>query len=198
MCIRDSANTATAEKVYYALLVPQNGVQLRVTVTTADGKKRTQTLGTTDLKSGENRRMDCNVQPADIQVKFSGPIAGWVDGDDLLPDGGGEVETPTVEWGGVKYKIVTLKDGRTWMAENLRYVPEGKTISNDPKDGNGVWYPCNLSKAADPSLTETAGLLYSYPVMLRMTGEMTGTNFDQYAGAQGICPDGWHIPTMAE
>ena len=192
------ANTATAEKVYYALLVPQNGVQLRVTVTTADGKKRTQTLGTTDLKSGENRRMDCNVQPADIQVKFSGPIAGWVDGDDLLPDGGGEVETPTVEWGGVKYKIVTLKDGRTWMAENLRYVPEGKTISNDPKDGNGVWYPCNLSKAADPSLTETAGLLYSYPVMLRMTGEMTGTNFDQYEGAQGICPDGWHIPTRDE
>ena len=193
-----TANTATAEKVYYALLVPQNGVQLKVTVTTADGKMRTQTLGTTDLKSGENRRMDCNVQPADIQVKFSGPIAGWVDGDDLLPDGDGEVETPTVEWGGVKYKIVTLKDGRTWMAENLRYVPEGKTISSDPKDGNGVWYPCNLSKAADPSLTETAGLLYSYPVMLGMTGEMTGTNFDQYEGAQGICPDGWHIPTMAE
>ena len=156
-----TANTATAEKVYYALLVPQNGVQLKVTVTTADGKMRTQTLGTTDLKSGENRRMDCNVQPADIQVKFSGPIAGWVDGDDLLPDGDGEVETPTVEWGGVKYKIVTLKDGRTWMAENLRYVPEGKTISSDPKDGNGVWYPCNLSKAADPSLAETAGLLYS-------------------------------------
>lgn len=193
-----TANTATAEKVYYALLVPQNGVQLKVTVTTADGKMRTQTLGTTDLKSGENRRMDCNVQPADIQVKFSGPIAGWVDGDDLLPDGDGEVETPTVEWGGVKYKIVTLKDGRTWMAENLRYVPEGKTISSDPKDGNGVWYPCNLSKAADLSLTETAGLLYSYPVMLGMTGEMTGTNFDQYEGAQGICPDGWHIPTMAE
>ena len=90
-----TANTATAEKVYYALLVPQNGVQLKVTVTTADGKMRTQTLGTTDLKSGENRRMDCNVQPADIQVKFSGPIAGWVDGDDLLPDGDGEVETPT-------------------------------------------------------------------------------------------------------
>lgn len=192
------ANTATADKVYYALLVPQNGVQLKVAVTTADGKKRTQTLGTTDLKSGENRRLDCNVQPADIQVKFSGPIAGWVDGDDLLPDGDGEVETPTVEWGGVKYKIVTLRDGRTWMAENLRYVPQGKTVSNDPKDGNGVWYPCNLQKAADPGLAETAGLLYSYPVLLGMTGDMTGTNFDQYEGAQGICPEGWHIPTMAE
>lgn len=78
------ANTATANKVYYALLVPQNGVKLMVTVTTADGKKRTQTLGTADFKSGENRRMECNVQPADIEVKFSGPITGWVDGDDLL------------------------------------------------------------------------------------------------------------------
>ena len=101
------ANTATANKVYYALLVPQNGVKLMVTVTTADGKKRTQTLGTADFKSGENRRMECNVQPADIELKFSGPITGWVDGDDLLPDGEGEVETPTVEWGGVKYEIVT-------------------------------------------------------------------------------------------
>lgn len=192
------ANTATANKVYYALLVPQNGVKLMVTVTTADGKKRTQTLGTADFKSGENRRMECNVQPADIEVKFSGPITGWVDGDDLLPDGEGEVETPTVEWGGVKYEIVTLKDGRTWMAENLRYVSEGKTISSDPKDGSGVWYPCNLSKAADPSLVESNGLLYSYPVMLGMTGDMTGDNFDQYEGARGICPEGWHIPTMAE
>ena len=161
------ANTATANKVYYALLVPQNGVKLMVTVTTADGKKRTQTLGTADFKSGENRRMECNVQPADIEVKFSGPITGWVDGDDLLPDGEGEVETPTVEWGGVKYEIVTLKDGRTWMAENLRYVPAGKTISSDPKDGSGVWYPCNLSKAADPSLVESNGLLYSYPATVR-------------------------------
>lgn len=141
-----TANTATAEKVYYALLVPQNGVQLKVTVTTADGKMRTQTLGTTDLKSGENRRMDCNVQPADIQVKFSGPIAGWVDGDDLLPDGDGEVETPTVEWGGVKYKIVTLKDGRTWMAENLRYVPEGKPYRAIRRTATGCGTPATSRK----------------------------------------------------
>lgn len=193
-----TANTATANKVYYALLVPQNGVRLEVTVTTADGKKRTQTLGTTDLKSGENRRMECNVQPADIQVKFSGPIAGWENGDDLLPDGEGQIETPTVEWGGVKYNIVTLKDGRTWMAENLRYVPQGKTVSGDPTDGNGIWYPCNLSKAADQSLVETAGLLYSYPVLLGMADGFTSDNYDKFEGVRGICPEGWHIPTMAE
>ena len=31
-----------------------------------------------------------------------------------------------------------------------------------------------------------------------MTGDMAGDNFDQYEGARGICPEGWHIPTMAE
>ncbi|WP_418992636.1 fimbrillin family protein [Alistipes sp.] len=192
-----TANKASAS-VYYALLVPQSGVQLQVTVATADGKKRTQTLGVTDLKSGENRGMECNVQPADIEVKYTGAIAGWEDGDELLPDGEGTIEIPTVEWGGVKYKIVTLKDGRTWMAENLRYVPEGKTPSSDPSDGNGVWYPCNLEKAADPALVETNGLLYSYPMLLGISGEFTADNFDKKEGVQGICPDGWHVPTMAE
>lgn len=104
----------------------------------------------------------------------------------------------TVTWGGVKYQTVTLQDGRTWMAENLRYVPEGKTVSNDPTDGNGVWNPCDLSKNADASRVETDGLLYSYPVLLGMEGEMSGENYDKYEGVQGICPDGWHVPTCAE
>lgn len=192
------AFTATPDKLYYALLVPQNGVKLEVTVATADGKTRTYTLGVTDLKSGENRRMDMNVQPADLTVTFSGPIDAWVDGDELLPDGEGTVEVPTVEWGGVKYPIVTLKDGRTWMAQNLRYVPAGKSISSDPTDGSGVWYPCNFDKTADPSLVETCGLLYSYPVLLGMTEPLSDQNFNSFEGAQGICPPGWHVPTMAE
>lgn len=193
-----TAYTATADKLYYALLVPQNGVQLKVSATTADGKTRTYTLGTTDLKSGENRRMEMNVQPADLMVTFGGPIAGWEDGDALLPDGEGEIDIPTVEWGGVKYPIVTLKDGRTWMAANLRYIPQGMTVSSDPTDGNGVWYPCDLDKAAAPELVEKNGLLYGYPVLLGMTGGYTSENYDKFEGVQGICPPGWHIPTKAE
>lgn len=48
---------------------------------------------------------------------------------------------PSLEYGGVTYKIVKLADDRWWMAENLRYLPAGKTPSSDPADGNGVWYP---------------------------------------------------------
>lgn len=190
--------TATANKLYYALLVPQNGVRLRVATTTTDGKTRTYTMGITDLKSGENRRLNMNVQPADITVEFGGRIDGWVDGEELLPDGEGEIDVPSVEWGGVKYPIVTLKDGRTWMAQNLRYVPQGKSVSSDPATGDGVWYPCNLDKQADPSLVETNGLLYSYPVLLGMEGEFTPENYNTFEGVQGICPPGWHVPTMAE
>lgn len=116
-------------------------------------------------------------------------------------DDEGNVPPPddgTVTWGGVKYRTVKLQDGRTWMAENLRYVPEGKTVSSDPTDGSGVWNPCDLNKQADPGRVETDGLLYSYPVLLGMEGELSAENFDKYEGVQGICPDGWHVPTMAE
>lgn len=203
-----TANKAS-ETVYYALLVPQNGVKLEVTVSTADGKKRTQTLGVTDLKSGENRGMDCNVQEADIQVKFTGAIAGWEDGDELLPDGEGTIEVPTVEWGGVKYKIITLKDGRTWMAENLRYVPEGKNVEkNFANDGDGIWYPIvavydsSSSKYAGAVSTETSavesnGYLYSLAAAMKVDA-ITEENSATFEGKQGICPDGWHIPTKTE
>lgn len=203
------ANTATANKVYYALLVPQNGVKLMVTVTTADGKKRTQTLGTADFKSGENRRMECNVQPADIEVKFTGPITGWEDGDDLLPDGEGEIEVPTVEWGGVKYEVVTLKDGRTWMAENLRYVPVGKTPSDDPKVDAGIWYPQEVVsdgaggyKAAiskDADYIAKVGYYYDFPTAAGIDpNTINADNMNTYSGIRGICPEGWHIPTEVE
>lgn len=194
------AHTATAGKMYYALIMPQNGVKMNVKITTADGAARTYSLQTTDLKSGENRRLSTNVEPAGIKVAFSGPIDQWIDGDDLVVDGG---ETPTdenvVEWGGVKYKTVTLSNGQVWMAENLRYLPAGKIASSNPADGSGVWLPCNLKQEADASRVATDGYYYSYPVLLGIAGEkFTAENYNQYEGVQGICPKGWHIPTEAD
>ncbi len=190
----------TKNQLYYALLVPQNGVKLITSVTTADGKTRPYTLGTTDLLSGTNRELKMNIQPKDIQIELGGPIDGWDNGADLEIENGGTViepEAPTVAWGGVKYKIVTLKDGRTWMAENLRYVPEGKTVSSNPAEDAGIWYPAaNAEKKADPALVETLGLLYDASTAFGV--EVTAENAKSLEGTQGICPDGWHIPTCAE
>ena len=70
--------------------------------------------------------------------------------------------------GGESYATRTI-GGRVWMAENVRFLPEGATIGED------VWYPGDASKLA------TLGYLYNYA---------TATN--------GICPDGWHVPTADE
>lgn len=191
-----TAREVTANSKYYALVVPQS-VKFVVTVTTAEGT-RSQSYSETELVGGKSYPVTVRVKPKDMEVAMSGPIDGWEDGEEIPAEGQGSSEQATVEWGGVKYKIVTLKDGRTWMAENLRYIPEGMTPSSDPADGNGLWYPCTLDKVASPELVETNGLLYSYPVLLGIDGDLTADNYNTKEGAQGICPDGWHIPTLDE
>lgn len=102
---------------------------------------------------------------------------------------------------GVTYKTVTLADGSVWMAENLRYVPEGKTVSEDPSDKSGVWYPYEIKDGAAVALKDEVsikekGYLYSFAAAVKE--EITVDNLKSFEGAQGICPEGWHIPTRAD
>lgn len=191
----------TKNQLYYALLVPQNEAKLTASVTTSDGKTLSYTLERTDLQSGTNRELKMNVQPSGLEIILGGLIEDWTDGPELEIDSSGETEdpeTPTIAWQGVDYKIVTLADGRTWMAENLRYVPEGKTVSSDPTDNNGIWHSAaNASKTADPALDAKVGLLYDAATAFGVT-EITSENAASLEGTQGICPDGWHIPTCSE
>lgn len=98
---------------------------------------------------------------------------------------------------GDNYKTVTLKDGNTWMAENLRYVPTGKTASTDYTADAGVWVPAGADKVADPSLVAKKGYLYDCATAFGVAA-VTEENAMSFEGAQGICPKGWHIPTNAE
>lgn len=113
-----------------------------------------------------------------------------------------------LEYGGVSYKIVKLKDGKWWMAENLRYVPEGITPSSDLKNVTaGVYYPIALNSdktgvefSTDDAVIQRNGYLYQSEVALGLNvGDLTSVEQAQaLEGAQGICPEGWHIPTSAE
>lgn len=112
----------------------------------------------------------------------------------------------TVTYEGVTYKTVTLADGNTWMAENLRYVPEGKTVSDAADGTTGVWYPYNVVEkegaftsefAKDEETIKTKGYLYAVNVAFGVS-ELTAENVKTLEGCQGICPDGWHIPTLDE
>lgn len=118
-------------------------------------------------------------------------------------NGGKEPEDPTkLVYGGVTYNLVTLADGNTWMAENLRYVPDGKTVSADPTVAAGVWYPYTFDgtdcvAATDEESVSKYGLLYNAATAFGVDG-ITADNAASLAGTQGICPDGWHIPTFDE
>ena len=64
--------------------------------------------------------------------------------------------------------------------------------------GAGIWYPAaNADKTADPALVETLGLLYDAATAFGVK-EITLENAASFEGTQGICPEGWHLPTAVE
>lgn len=120
-----------------------------------------------------------------------------------------------ITYAGEIYSVRWLA-GSLWMTQPLRYVPEGKTPSDTPSDNSGVWYPYSLevtysinpktgketasataSPLTDAESVKKIGYLYSANVYLGGV-EYGVENFTTFEGVQGICPEGWHIPTKGE
>ena len=109
--------------------------------------------------------------------------------------------SPTLVIGNREYRIKKMGDGRWWMIDNLCFSNKGITIG----DGIcGVWYPCsdipNEQGQSQPDNSTdgiiSKGLLYSDAVAFNTN--ITKTTAKRQEGAQGICPTGWHIPTLSE
>lgn len=112
----------------------------------------------------------------------------------------GTVDSNTVDWQGVTYKTVTLANGQTWMAENLRCIPAGARISDNPAEGT-IFYPYEVVDGKAQSLKDDAsikkyGLLYGIETILGQ--KVTATNYQNFENAQGVCPEGWHVPSRAD
>lgn len=81
------------------------------------------------------------------------------------------------------YKYVTIGD-QTWMAENLRYLPEvGGTTGYAVANYNGT----NPSAARQTEEFQNFGVYYLWEVAV------AGNN-NYNNKVQGICPEGWHMP----
>jgi len=86
---------------------------------------------------------------------------------------------------GQVYKTVVIGT-QTWMAENLNY---------DTLDGSGSSCYNN-----DSSYCDTYGRLYNWATAMNVDDRynndtLFANNSDRY---QGICPSGWHVPSMGE
>ena len=103
---------------------------------------------------------------------------------------------PMLIIGNREYPIKKMGDGRWWMVQNLCYTQKGISIG----DGIcGVWYPCSdtaLEFDSSDDAIVNKGLIYSDATAFNAT--VTATTCKRMEGAQGICPTGWHIPTLKE
>jgi len=81
----------------------------------------------------------------------------------------------TDERDGERYAFVTIGD-QQWMAENLRFEAPGSYFNAE--DNPGAAY----------------GQLYDWPTL--MNGESSSAASP--SGVQGVCPDGWHLPSDGE
>lgn len=219
----DAGAEAAAIKVFkkaegrYAAIVPPQTAILEVS-TTVGGKEVSQKLKEANLLGGKEYTISVIVNPADMQIVLSGDIANWDEGGDLEPDNNtGNPEdsfvetldetsgTGTFTYDGVEYPVVKLKDGKWWMAQNLAFVPQGFTPASDLTAVTaGVFFPLKVNDGHTAAEFDTSeegvaakGYLYQAEVALGLkVGDLTTVAAaEALAGAQGICPAGWHIPS---
>ena len=101
-----------------------------------------------------------------------------------------------------------MKDGKWWMAQNLAYLPEGYTPATDLTAVTaGVFAPIRINEAhtsaeftTDAAVIASNGYLYQAEVALGLkVGDLKSEDEAKaLEGAQGICPKGWHVPTVTD
>ena len=100
---------------------------------------------------------------------------------------------PVTDIDGNVYKTVKLGN-QVWMAENLRTTryADGRKIPLGTTESFDVayrYYPDdNSANVAD------YGYLYNWPAVMNGSASSSANP----SGVQGICPDGWHVPSNAE
>lgn len=210
-----TAQAVTAGSQYRAIVIPQT-VAFRLSVTTADGKTLNQNMALAELKSGGQYTMTARVTADGLEVSVSGEIGNWTDEGEIGPDVPSEEVTfeefdGYFVYDGERYSTVTLSNGAVWMAEPMRYIPDGYTPSADPAEDSHIWYPYALENDGEASTVSASRAValtddesvqkngYLYDLSAALGGaEITADNCYDFEGAQGICPPGWHIPTRAE
>lgn len=108
-----------------------------------------------------------------------------------------------------QYQIGKFGDAGWWMLENLRAdrwpdgttdgliygYPTGDMASGHLRYPKVQYYPSK----GDSALVSRYGYMYSFLAAVRtMTYEELPEYSSQMRGVQGICPDGWHVPSARE
>ena len=192
----------------YLVIIPAQTVAPVVTVK-AGGKELSSQLAEATLEPGKQYSVSVVVKKDEIKVVLAGEIENWNEGGELTGDPAAleeKLEEGYITYAGTKYTVAKMKDGKWWMTQNLAYLPEGYTPATDLTAVTaGVFAPLKINAdqtAAEFTTDEAAvaanGYLYQAEVALGLkVGDLqTEEAAKALEGAQGICPKGWHVPTL--
>ena len=101
------------------------------------------------------------------------------------------------------YKTVYI-NGLRWMAENLRYADSSATVNLKGQmacygwAGQAEWGGDSL--VSYPQNCEIGGALYSWSAAMDLNAKWNDADASSLLSLQhqGICPDGWHVPSSDE
>ena len=194
----------------YLVIIPNQTVAPVVTVRVG-GKELSSQLAETTLEPGKEYSISVVVLKDEIKVVLSGEIENWGNGGEITGEQGDleeKLEDGYIVYAGTKYTVAKMKDGKWWMTQNLAYLPEGYTPATDLSAVTaGVFAPLRVNAdqtaaefTTDEAVVTSNGYLYQAEVALGLkVGDLTSVADAQaLEGAQGICPQGWHIPAIAD
>ena len=103
------------------------------------------------------------------------------------------------------YKVRLMGDGRYWMVQNLKF---GKGCNKEKFSGSKESNRLNLvtfGNYGDCRMSNSGNHLYDWAAAVNKPGAFFKGSYKGCTGldgqaiqCQGICPDGWHVPTMNE
>ncbi len=112
---------------------------------------------------------------------------------------------PVADLDGRVYETVQIGN-QCWMAENLAYLPEIPSPAETGSPNKPFYYVYGYNK--ENSIEEAKasdnykryGVLYNWPAavdanIIDLTEDQIKERFE---GKQGVCPNGWHLPTDEE
>lgn len=103
-------------------------------------------------------------------------------------------DAPTVtDYDGNVYNTVQLGT-QCWMAENLRttHFADGTFIPVGTEESNYNYYRYYPNE--DSTIVDVYGFHYNWKAAMHGAGSSNSVP----SGIQGVCPDGWHLPSRAE
>ena len=166
-------------------------------------------IGNTKKSNLKSTKANADVETMDFssgdKLVFKAYFTGATAVDTMIPTSDFELEFGMFYYTLTDYELNTYLaveiGNQVWMAENLKVTryPDGNSI---PKVTDDAAWKHVKDKSAEAAYCfyandkdSTFGVLYSWPAALG--GKDVDSNSNP-SGIQGVCPAGWHLPSMAE